>query len=263
MILFKHILILSILYSPSTYAIEIKSLHHAVDVAGKQRMFTQRMLKDYAMIGMENSFDKPDEDLKEVIEHFENHLLSLHDYTKNRKIIRSTNRVKELWIPIKKILKDKPDIHKALALQEKLERLLQVSDSTTHLFAKETKEKSGIIIDISGRQRMLSQRMASLYMLKVWGVKNKSFQEKMDKSMELFESSLTHLQNSKLNTKEISKRLKEVEKSFSFFKIMNKTSNTFIPTLIYKKSNDILKNMNIITKNYVDLKENRRSLCTP
>ena len=262
MILFKHILILSILYS-SIHAIEIKSLHHAVDIAGKQRMFTQRMLKDYAMIGMENSFDKPDEDLKKIIIYFENHLASLHDYTKNRKIIKSTNKVEKLWIPIKKILKAKPDIKQALPLQEKLEFLLQISDDTTHLFAKETREKSGIIIDISGRQRMLSQRMASLYMLKVWGVKNRNFQEKMNKSMELFESSLAHLQNSELNTKEISKRLKEVEKSFSFFKIMNKTSNTFIPTLIYKKSNDILKNMNIITKNYVDLKKNRRSLCTP
>ena len=139
-------------------------------------------------------------------------------------------------------------------MQERLEYLLKASDTTTHLFAKETGEEAGIIIDISGRQRMLSQRMASLYMLKVWGVKNKNFQKKMDKSMELFETSLTKLQHSKLNTKEINELLKEVEKSFTFFKIMNKTSDTFIPTLIYKKSNDILKNMNIITHKYVTLK---------
>jgi hypothetical protein len=252
MILFKHLLFL-FLFCNLSHAIEIKNLHHAVDIAGKQRMFTQRMLKDYAMIGMENSFDKPDEDLKKIIDNFENHLTSLHDYTKNKKIIESTNRVKEIWIPIKKILKQKPNIKKSLPLQESLELLLQASDDTTHLFAKETGKKSGIIIDISGRQRMLSQRMASLYMLKVWGVENRNFQEKMDKSMRLFETSLTHLQNSKFNTKEISQRLKEVEKSFIFFKIMNKTSNTFIPTLIYKKSNDILENMNIVTKNYVDL----------
>jgi len=255
MILLKHLLFLSLLYS-ATHAIEIESIHHAVDIAGKQRMYTQRMLKDYAMIGMENSFEKPDEDLKKIISNFENHLASLHDYTKNRKIIKSTNRVKKLWIPIKKVLEKKPNIKNSLKLQESLELLLQASDNATHLFAKETGKKSGIIIDISGRQRMLSQRMASLYMLKVWGVKNKNFQEKMDKSMKLFETSLIHLQNYKLNTKEISKRLKEVEKSFIFFKIMNKTSNTFIPTLIYKKSNDILKNMNIVTKDYVNLNLN-------
>jgi len=253
MVLLKHLLFLSLLYS-SSYAIEIKNLHHAVDIAGKQRMFTQRMLKDYAMIGMENSFNSPDKDLKEIISKFENHLESLHNYTKNKKIIKSTQIVKKLWIPIKKILQKSPKKEKALQLQESLEHLLQASDTTTHIFAKETGEEAGIIIDMSGRQRMLSQRMASLYMLKVWGVKNKNFQDKMDKSMELFEKSLKHLQNSKLNTKEITDLLKEVENSFTFFKIMNKTSNTFIPTLIYKKSNDILKNMNIITHNYVNLK---------
>jgi len=253
MVLLKHLLFLSLLYS-SSYAIEIKNLHHAVDIAGKQRMFTQRMLKDYAMIGMENSFNNPDKDLKEIISKFENHLESLHDYTKNKKIIKSTQRVKNLWIPIKKILQKSPKKEKALQLQDSLEHLLQASDTTTHLFAKETGEEAGIIIDMSGRQRMLSQRMASLYMLKVWGIKNKYFQNKMDKSMELFETSLKHLQNSKLNTKEITTLLKQVENSFTFFKIMNKTSDIFIPTLIYKKSNDILKNMNIITGKYVNIK---------
>ena len=103
MVLLKHLLFLSILYSCSSYAIEIKNLHHAVDIAGKQRMFTQRMLKDYAMIGMENSFNRPDKDLKEIISKFENHLESLHNYTKKKEIKKSTNTVKKLWIPIKKI----------------------------------------------------------------------------------------------------------------------------------------------------------------
>ena len=254
MVILKHLLFLSLLYT-SSHAIEIKNLHHAVDIAGKQRMFTQRMLKDYAMIGMENSFNNPDKDLTEIITKFENHLESLHHYTKEKEIQKSTDKVKKLWIPIKKVLEQTPKKESALELQESLEHLLQASDTTTHLFAKETGEQAGIIIDISGRQRMLSQRMASLYMLKVWGVKNERFQEKMDRSMKLFETSLTQLQESKLNTKEITQLLKEVEKSFTFFKIMNKTSNTFIPTLIYKKSNDILKNMNTITKNYVNLKK--------
>ena len=91
MILFKNLLFLSLLYTTSN-AIEIKNLHHAVDVAGKQRMFTQRMLKNYAMIGMENTFGKPDEDLKKIIDTFENHLEALHNYTNNTEIIESTKK---------------------------------------------------------------------------------------------------------------------------------------------------------------------------
>ena len=98
---------------------------------------------------------------------------------------------------------------------------------------------------------MLSQRMAGLYMLKVWGINDKKIKEKMDDSMELFKRSLEKLQKSELNTDEITKLLTKVEKSFMFFEIMNRSSNTFIPTLIYKKSDDILKNMNSVTKLYV------------
>ena len=85
MALLKHLLFLSLLYNSSS-AIEIKNIHHAVDVAGKQRMFTQRMLKDYAMIGMENSFNNPSKDLKNIIKKFENHLKSLHQYTKKKRL---------------------------------------------------------------------------------------------------------------------------------------------------------------------------------
>ena len=235
----------------SLSAIEIESSHHAVDVAGKQRMFTQRMLKNYTMIGMENSFGKPKDDLEKIMENFENHLESLHLYTKNGAIKKSTSRVKEIWLPIQKTLKSKPNKKLVRKLQEDLEALLTESNHTTELFAKETGEVSGEIINISGRQRMLSQRMAGLYMLKVWGVDDKKFKEKMEDSMKLFKESLEMLQKSELNTDEIRELLSKVERSYMFFEIMNRSSRAFIPALIYKKSDDILKNMNSATKLYV------------
>ena len=105
---------------------------------------------------------------------------------------------------------------------------------------------------------MLSQRMASLYMLKVWGVDDDKFKEKMQSAMKLFKTSLQKLQKSKLNTSEITELLHEVEQSFMFFEVMNDSTETFIPTLIYKKSNDILKNMNTATGKYVVASKSRR-----
>jgi len=245
---------MSTLLISDTSAIEIQKLSQAVDIAGKQRMFTQRMLKDYTMVGMGNSFGKPKDDLKKIMASFEEHMKSLYKFTKDEATKKSIEEAKRLWAPIKQKLTIVPTKESAKELQEDLETLLKVTDNTTKLFAKQTGEKSGEIINISGRERMLAQRMAGLYMLKVWGIDDPQFSKKMSSTMKLFKTSLQTLIKYENNTAEILKLLAKVKRSFMFFEIMNRSKSKFIPSLIYKKSNDILKDMNSATGLYVALK---------
>jgi uncharacterized protein YehS (DUF1456 family) len=71
--------------------------------------------------------------------------------------------------------------------------------------------------------------------------------------MDLFKTSLVKLEKFELNTEEINQYLKKVKRSYMFFEMMNKSKSKFVPTLIYKKSDDILKNMNSATQAYVAL----------
>jgi len=237
----------------SASAIEITSPTHAVDIAGKQRMFTQRMLKDYAMAGMGNTFGKPGEDLKKISADFQDHMESLASYTKSDEIKKSIEKVKALWVPLKQTLLEAPSKEKVEKLQVDLDALLKAADDTTKLFAKESGKTSGETVNKAGRQRMLSQRMASLYMLKVWAVDDPQFKTKLDDAMKLFKTSLAELEKSSLNTDEIKTLLAKVKRSFMFFEMMSKSKSKFVPTLIYKKSNDILVNMNSATQKYVAL----------
>ena len=245
-----------LLLSSFTFAMLIKDMAQAVDVAGKQRMFTQRMLKDYTMVGLENKFGSPDEDLKKIMALFEDHLNSLIDFNKESLTNESLLKVKKLWDLTKAELTKVPSKSNAGKMQEDLEVLLKQANEVTQLFAKQTGKASGEIINISGRQRMLSQRMASLYMLKVWGINDPQFKEKMNNALILFKTSQEKLLASGMNTTEIHMLLLKSKKSFMFFEMMNKSKSKFIPTLIYKKSNDILKDMNTVTGLYV-LEENK------
>jgi len=237
----------------SVSAIEISSSTHAVDIAGKQRMFTQRMLKDYAMVGMGNTYGKPAEDLKKISADFQDHMDSLAAYTKSDEVKKSIEKIEALWIPLKKTLAESPSREKVENLQVDLDVLLKAADDTTKLFAKESGKASGETVNKAGRQRMLSQRMASLYMLKVWEVEDPQFKTKLDDAMKLFKTSLAELEKSSLNTDEIKALLAKVKRSFMFFEMMSKSKSKFVPTLISKKSNDILINMNSANQKYVAL----------
>jgi len=229
---------------------EVNNFSEAINIAGKQRMFTQRMLKDYAMVGMNNSYGNPKEDLLNVITSFESNLQILEKFNTNTETNVVIVNTEKLWKTVKMVLEKVPNKDEVKELQEELDKLLSQSNDIVMLFVKQSGMSKSEIINISGRQRMLSQRMAGLYMLKVWGVDDSEFKSKMIKTMELFKESLDTLLKAKETNDEIMIQLKKSKRAFLFFEIMNRSNSKFIPALIYKKSNEILKVMDNATKLY-------------
>lgn len=234
------------------------TIHHigeAIDVAGKQRMLTQRMLADYVLIGMNSHFKNPAKDLTGTIGAFDEGLAAIDAFSDNAKIHDIISRERKIWKAVKHELESAPSVEKCKMLCDELEKLLTYSND----IVQEMKQEGGIsvsgIIDISGRQRMLSQRIASLYNLNLWKEGNRQFKQDLNAAMELFKKSMGRLKTYSKNTARISELIGRVEKTYHYFEMMNsmESSMSTMPSLAYKKLDDILIDMDKITHLYASL----------
>ncbi len=252
--LVSALLILAVLFTVSPQATAM-SAQEAINKSGKQRMLTQRMLKDYALVGMGVNFGDPKTDLKNIVAQFDATVRELKATTTSEKVTASLNSISQLWGPIKQVLTVEPQQKSAAGLQRALDDLLQACHQATVLITESSDSKAGEIINISGRQRMLSQRLAGLYMLRVWGVKDSEFEQKLAQVMDEFRTAHQTLLNAPATTPKIKKLLDEVNGPFSMFELMAQSkSGKFIPALISKSSDKIVIKMDEITGLYTGLK---------
>jgi len=232
---------------------DISNLNEAINKAGKQRMLTQKMMKNYSMIGMNMKFNNPSKQLADSIKLFDTTLSELEKFIKDKKTLKDISKVKSFWGKIKPSISSAPDKTKALELAKSMDKLLELSHNLTVSITKTSKDVSGKIINISGKQRMLAQRLGNLYMLKVWslGIDN----AKLQTSIKEFSSAQKKLEDFPKNTDEIKSALADVKKDFAFFEILGASkSKKYIPSLISRSSDKITKKMNVVTKLYVEIK---------
>lgn len=225
-----------------------------INTAGKQRLLTQRLLTKYALAGLQVKYGDPVQDLAQAVSLFEQNLQELKSSQLAAAAAKELQEVEKLWTPIRPVVKAPPEREKMAKLREDMESLLKACEQATAAIAKASGSANGEIINISGRQRMLSQRLASLYLLRVWGIEDPRFTQDLAQAMAEFSSAQQKLMESPLTTAEIKLQLEAVKKDFSWFELMAKSeSGRYIPTLIARSADQILEKMDAVTAQYESL----------
>ena len=229
----------------SLNALEIKNDLEAINLAGSERMMSMRMLKDYILVAMNNSYRNPQKDLQAMMKRFEETQSALEAYVKDPQIASRFKAVDQRWAEAKKMLKSPAKKEEASKYFETMTALKNAANEATVSLAKNSKYGTSQAVNMSGRLRAISQTLATLYMLKTWEADNSP--DSMKKVMKIFRKSLDFLKKELGNDPKVKKFLKNMEKNYLFFSTME-DAGVFTPALVIKRTDKMLEQADELTR---------------
>jgi len=246
---------------------ESNGLKTIINLSGKQRMLTQRMSKLVVQIKLNVQKKQSTEKLKEMATLYAKTLKAFRHADSDLGIGKATNAkvleqiavVEKEWKTfyehIQMIVDAKAKEESFVYILAHNEKLLKVSNELVKRYeASNTSsnylEKARLrVVNVAGRQRMLTQKMTKEKLLLIGG--NKGFEKKLEATVKLFDDSLIVLQKGdkaqhigKATNEKIIKQLTVVSTLWSELK-----------PLYLKKKNTSKELAVIISKNSVLLKE--------
>jgi len=257
---------IALLFNPdaSAYAKEM-NIDSAINKAGKQRMLTQRIIKSYMLIGQDVFVDDAQKILDTSLATFNMQLEELDEFAPTIKIEKAIARVRQKWGSFSRNALKTPQKDQAILLIDEGDDLLALCEHLVTLLEKRSNNTKGAVINKSGRQRMLSQRIGMLYAASSWGIREKrEVIKKFKIALKEYDQALVELNTSQLNNNKISKALRKVSSNWEFsrsgFDLMD--SQRYVPFVIQVTTETMLKYMNKITDMYEDVSSNQHNIAS-
>lgn len=247
------------------------SFNSAVNVSGKQRMFTQKIAKAYLYLLNNSSDTQAKKDLLSGQIIFEEQNRVLIQNSRFTGVNDKLKIVNELWKEFKNLITTTPNYDNAKKIIDTNTDLLRATNAVVLSIISESKrsihgaknnlDESGVIeeklelervINISGRQRMLAQRLAFYYYANRVELKNKSSYQILNNVFNELDGGINTLLISKFNTPKIDEK---IGLAFSKWNAIKKyrpklMDQKFEELEMYRMSNELTNAFNEITQLY-------------
>ncbi|PIV87906.1 MAG: hypothetical protein COW48_08970 [Hydrogenophilales bacterium CG17_big_fil_post_rev_8_21_14_2_50_63_12] len=195
----------------------ITGIGDAINKAGRQRMLSQRMAKAYCQIGLGILPERSQKILAQSQQRFSEQLVELKTYAPTQDIKESYTELANLWRQYQNLLSGKPSLDNARLIATLNEDVLRTAHLATTQLELHAASNVGRLINIAGRQRMLSQRMAKFYMLRQWGIKSAALDQEARLARREFLSALDALGKAPENDRPIKNELDLARMQWLFF----------------------------------------------
>ncbi len=257
----------------TAFAETSKQMVVKVNLAGKQRMLTQKMTKESLLIALDIEAQKNKKNLEASAKLFEKTLKGLQTGDKslgltktvNKDILKQFKKVTALWGDFKpnveSIYRDGVSVIMLQNIAKQNLPLLAEMNKVVGLYEKSSGadlNELATVINLSGKQRMLTQKMSKELLLIAEGIDEAKNKDNLTNTIKLFEKTLKGLVNGdtelgllKTKDKKILAQLAEVKSLWSKFKpVMEKDTGMESLKKMAELNLPLLSAMNKVVKMY-------------
>jgi hypothetical protein len=225
-----------------------------IDLAGRQRMLSQRIAKDYLYIGKNVVSDKATKQLNESIRRFRKNQGELSEMIDDPDIENLLDFVNINLDELEKVIKRPFTIDNAQLVMDLSESMLEGSQYIVDNIRASINVNESENIAKSGKQRMLSQRIAKYYIAYQAGIKDKNTVLQMESAVKDFSNNHRNLMRNSRITPSINKKLQKVDKLWkTVYKFYLNIEKGGLPFIVYTSTDDIARMMDGVKKMYVKM----------